>query len=73
MWYYIQLNPCSTLAPPHSILSLYYCLLTTRNLLQDMAGVALYLASRAGAWVTGAIIPVDGGVTVNVRLIPAKL
>jgi len=28
---------------------------------EDMAGVALYLASRAGAYVTGAVIPVDGG------------
>jgi NAD(P)-dependent dehydrogenase (short-subunit alcohol dehydrogenase family) len=27
----------------------------------DMAGVAIYLASRAGANVTGTIIPVDGG------------
>jgi len=27
----------------------------------DMAGVAVYLASRAGAYVTGALIPVDGG------------
>ena len=27
----------------------------------DMAGIAIYLASRAGAHVTGAIIPVDGG------------
>ena len=27
----------------------------------DMAGVALYLASRAAAYVTGAVIPVDGG------------
>ena len=30
----------------------------------DMAGVAIYLASRAGAYVTGAVIPVDGGITV---------
>ncbi len=29
----------------------------------DMAGVALYLASRAGAYVTGAVIPVDGGIS----------
>ncbi|HYC01161.1 MAG TPA: SDR family oxidoreductase [Candidatus Limnocylindrales bacterium] len=28
---------------------------------EDMAGVAIYLASRAGAYVTGAVIPVDGG------------
>ena len=29
---------------------------------EDIAGVAVMLASRAGAYVTGAIIPVDGGV-----------
>ncbi len=29
---------------------------------EDMAGVAVYLASRAGAYVTGAVIPVDGGI-----------
>lgn len=28
---------------------------------EDMAGIAIYLASRAGAYVTGAVIPVDGG------------
>ena len=27
----------------------------------DMAGAAIYLASEAGAWVTGIVLPVDGG------------
>ena len=29
----------------------------------DMAGVAIYLAARAGSFVTGVVIPVDGGIT----------
>ena len=29
----------------------------------DMAGVAIYLASRAGAYLTGVVIPVDGGIS----------
>ena len=31
----------------------------------DMAGIAIYLASKAGAYVTGATIPVDGGITTD--------
>ena len=31
---------------------------------EDMAGVALYLSSRAGAYVTGVVIPVDGGIRI---------
>jgi NAD(P)-dependent dehydrogenase (short-subunit alcohol dehydrogenase family) len=31
----------------------------------DMAGVAIYLASKAGAFVTGAVIPVDGGISTT--------
>lgn len=31
----------------------------------DMAGVAIYLASRASAYVTGAVIPVDGGIATT--------
>lgn len=30
----------------------------------DMAGIAVFLSSRAGSYVTGTIIPVDGGITV---------
>lgn len=31
----------------------------------DMAGVAIFLASRAGAYVNGAVIPVDGGIATT--------
>ncbi len=33
----------------------------------DMAGAAIYLASRAGAYVSGAVIPVDGGIVASSR------
>jgi len=31
----------------------------------DMAGVAIYLASRAGSYVNGVVIPVDGGICIK--------
>ena len=27
----------------------------------DMAGIAIFLSSRAGSYLTGTVIPVDGG------------
>ena len=33
----------------------------------DMAGAAIYLASKAGAYVSGAVIPVDGGIVASSR------
>ncbi len=35
---------------------------------EDMAGVVIYLSSRAGAYVTGAVIPVDGGSMVTHKM-----
>lgn len=32
---------------------------------EDMAGVALFLSSRAGAYLTGAVLPVDGGISTT--------
>lgn len=32
---------------------------------EEMAGVAIYLCSRAGAYTHGAVIPVDGGTSIN--------
>lgn len=32
---------------------------------EEMAGIAIYLASRAGAYTNGAVIPVDGGTGVS--------
>ncbi len=31
---------------------------------QDVAGAAIYLASRAGAYVTGSVLPVEGGLAI---------
>jgi len=32
---------------------------------EEIAGVLIYLASRAGAYTNGAVIPVDGGTHVS--------
>ena len=32
---------------------------------EDMAGISIFLASRAGAYLTGTVIPVDGGISTR--------
>lgn len=41
------------------------CLLGRAGREEEMAGAAVYLASRAGAYTNGAVIPVDGGTSIN--------
>ena len=41
------------------------CLLGRVGEAEEMAGIAIYLASRAGAYTHGAVIPVDGGTSIN--------
>jgi NAD(P)-dependent dehydrogenase (short-subunit alcohol dehydrogenase family) len=31
----------------------------------DMAGIAIFLSSRAGSYVNGTVIPVDGGICIK--------
>ncbi len=38
---------------------------------EEMAGIAVYLASRAGAYTNGAVIPVDGGTAINHQHMPS--
>lgn len=35
---------------------------------EDVAGACLFLSSRAGAYINGAIIPVDGGSVIASKL-----
>ncbi len=35
---------------------------------QDMAGICIFLSSKAGSYISGATITVDGGITARAQL-----
>ena len=39
---------------------------------KDLAGIALYLSSRASSFVCGAVIPVDGGLATRLEATPPR-
>ena len=34
---------------------------------EDVAGACLWLSGRSGEWVTGVVLPIDGGATVAAK------
>jgi NAD(P)-dependent dehydrogenase (short-subunit alcohol dehydrogenase family) len=42
-----------------------HCPLGRIGMPSDMAGISIFLASRAGAYLTGTVIPVDGGISIR--------
>lgn len=43
----------------------YNCPMGRLGVGDDMAGVAIFLSSKAGSYINGAVIPVDGGTSIN--------
>jgi NAD(P)-dependent dehydrogenase (short-subunit alcohol dehydrogenase family) len=35
---------------------------------EDIVGVCIYLSSKAAEWVTGVVIPIDGGILIKPSL-----
>jgi NAD(P)-dependent dehydrogenase (short-subunit alcohol dehydrogenase family) len=48
------------------------CLLKRTGVPAEMAGIAVYLCSRAGAYTHGTVIPVDGGTSINSQHVQAS-
>ena len=44
---------------------IFNCLMGRLGHADDMAGIAILPSSKAGAYINGAIIPVDGGTSIN--------
>lgn len=62
---YFASKMTSTILDKHCDDVIYNCPLGRLGEASDMAGTAIYLSSRAGAYVNGVVLPVDGGTSIN--------
>ena len=62
---YFESKMTTAIIDKHGDDVIYNCPLGRLGVADDMAGIAIFLSSTAGAYINGAIIPVDGGTSIN--------